>query len=150
MGLAVSFVRRTIVLASALTHDTLTDDECRLTLYGLCPLDGFTNLCSVVSVDFLHGPTQCAILGSGVFVHHFLGLGRELDVVGVVEHNEVVESEHTCDACTALADFLFDATIRDVCVDGFLVECGVAGMCSEELGSDGSSDGEHMTLSEWT
>ena len=94
MGLAVSLVRRTVVLQGTLTHDTLTDDESWLALDSLSLLDSLANLSSVVTVNLDYFPTESTILGSCIFVHDILCLCRELDVVRVIEHYEVVKSEN--------------------------------------------------------
>ena len=102
MCLAVALVAASVFLQGTLTHDALTDDECGLALHGLCLLDGGTNLCSIVTIDFLHVPTQRTILHGGVLVHDFLGFGRKLDVIRVIEHDEVVQSQCACNAGSAL------------------------------------------------
>ena len=94
MGLAVGLIRRTVGLESTLTHDTLTDDEGGLAFYLLCLVESLANLIDVVTVDLEYLPTKSTILGGCVLVHNFLGLGRELDVVAVVEHDEVVKTEN--------------------------------------------------------
>ena len=102
MGLAVCLVGRSVCLQSTLTHDALTDDECRLALYFLCLVESLADLVNVVTVDLKYLPTQCAILGCSVLVHHLLCLGGELDVVAVVEHNEVVKAKNRCYASGTL------------------------------------------------
>ena len=52
--------------------------------------------------SFDYVPVPSAILGSGVFGSNGLNLGRELDVVAVVEHDEVVQSEISCKTACAL------------------------------------------------
>ena len=150
MGLAVGLVRRTVGLQGTLTHYTLTDDEGRLALYLLCLVESLANLVNVVAVDFEYLPAKSTILCSCVLVHDILGLSRELDIVAVVEHDEVVQAEHRGDAGCTLRDFFLNATIRDVGIDSLLVEGGVAGMSGKELGCYGSTYSEDMTLSERT
>ena len=96
MGLAVSFVRSTISLQSSLTHNALTDDEGWLAFYLLCSIKSLTNLVYIVTADFDNFPSECTILSCRIFVHNVLSLSRELNVVRVVEHDEVVETESTC------------------------------------------------------
>ncbi len=150
MSLAVALVGRTVCLESTLTHDGLADDEGRLTLNRFCSVDSLADSSHIVSVDFEYFPTECTILGSSVLVHHDSSFCRELDVVGVVEHDDVVESEVCSYTTCALRDFLFDTAIRDVDIDGFLCKARIASVGSEELSSDGCTDAVRMALSERT
>ena len=136
--------------AGALAHDALADDEGGLALHGLGLLDGGADLGGVVAVDDLHVPTEGAVLGGRVLIHDDLGLRGELDVVGVVEHHEVVQTQRTGDTGSALGDFLLHATVGDVGVDGFLREARVAGVGSQELGGDGGAHGVGVALAEGT
>ena len=150
MSLAVGLVRCAVSLERTLTHDALTDDEGWLALHSLCLVESGTNLSSVVTYDLNDFPTECTILSSSVLSHHFLRLSRKLDVVGVVEHDEVVETENGSDTSSALRNLFLNATIRDVSVDGLLSESWVASVSSQELGCDGSTNSEHVTLTERT
>ena len=100
--LAVGLVRSAVSLEGTLTHDALTDDEGRLAFYLLCSLDGRTDLGCIVTIDFDDLPALCAVLGSSVLSHYLLGLGRELDVVAVIEHDEVVQAQHAGDTGSTL------------------------------------------------
>ena len=81
MSLAVTFIRRTVGLQSALTHDTLTDNQCRFANYSFSSFDSLTDFSSIVTIDFNHFPTEGTILGSCIFVHYFSSFSRKLDVV---------------------------------------------------------------------
>ena len=94
MSLAVGLVRRTVGLEGSLTHDTLTDDEGRFAFHLLSLVESLANLIDIITIDLEYLPTKCTILGGCVLVHNLLGLGRELDVVAVVEHDEVVKTEN--------------------------------------------------------
>ena len=96
MGLAVSFVRSTVSLQSTLTHNALTDDEGWLAFYLLSSIESLTNLVYIVAADFDDFPSESTVLSCCIFVHNVLSLCRELDVVRVVEHDEVVETESSC------------------------------------------------------
>ena len=150
MSLAVGLVRSTVSLEGTLTHDALTDDEGWLAFHLLSLVESSTNLCSVVTNDFNHFPTESTILCSSILCHNFLSLSRKLNVVRVIEHDEVVKTENGSDTCTALRNLFLHTTIRDVSVDGFLSESWVASVSSQELGSDGSTNGENVTLTKRT
>ena len=102
VGLAVGLVRRTVSLQGTLAHDALTDDEGWLAFYLLCLVESLADLVDIVAVDFEYLPAKSTILGCCVLVHDVLGLGRELDVVAVVEHDEVVQTEHRSYTCSTL------------------------------------------------
>ena len=150
MSLAVSLVRSTVSLEGTLTHDTLTDDESWLALNSLSLLDSSTNLSSVVTVDLDNLPVLSAILSSSILVHNLLSLCRELDVIAVIEHDEVVKTEVTSDTSSTLRNLLLNTTVRDICVDSLLCECWVACVLSKELSSDSSTNSVSVTLTERT
>ena len=99
---AVVLVAATIGLEGSLTHYGLTDDEGGA--LGLCLSldDGCTDLVGVVTVDRDNLPVPCLVLLGYVFACYLVTCGRELDVVAVVEHDEVVQTEGTGDAACAL------------------------------------------------
>ena len=148
MGLAVALIAGAVLLERALAHDGLADDECGLASDGLGLLDGSADLGSIVAVDLEDLPAECAVLGCGVLVHHLGGLGAELDVIAVIEHHDVVQTQCACDAGCSLRDLLLHAAVGDVDVDGLLGEGGVAGVRGQELGSDGSTDAEGVALTQ--
>ena len=76
----------------ALTHNGMTDNECRLLCRSVSSGQSLANLVDIVSIDIQHLPTPSAILHCNILVVHLITLGRELNIVGIVEHNEVVES----------------------------------------------------------
>ena len=146
--LATVLVAGAIGLQSALAHHAFADDECRLVLHSLSLLDGTAYLLHIVAVNLYHLPLQCAVLGGSILVHHHIGLGGELYVVGIIEHDEVVQSQRSCYACSTHAYLLLYASIADIGIDGLLAEGRIAGACSQELGGNGSTYCVGMTLSQ--
>ena len=95
------FEAAAVCFYGSFSHDGLTDDQGRAFFleFGFC--QGGTDLGGVVACDGDHTPAPCRIFGGYIFFGHFAGLGRELDAVGVVEHDQVVESEVArCTACS--------------------------------------------------
>ena len=76
VSLAVALVGRTVCLESTLTHDGLTNDEGWLAYNSLSSVDSLADSSYIVSVDFEYFPTECAILGSSVLVHHNSSFGK--------------------------------------------------------------------------
>ena len=69
-----------------------------------------------------------------VFNGHIFRFGRKLDVVGVIEHNQIVQTQCTGNASGTLRNFFMDTTVGDVSIDCLvhhLVEPGF-----EEFGSN--------------
>ena len=120
VGGAVALVAAAISLAGTLSHNAVADDERRALLLCLCVADGLTNLIDVVTVNLLDVPAPRLILLGRVLAGHNVSTGRELDVVGVVEHDEVVESQVTGNASGTLRNLLLYATVRDVGIDGLV------------------------------
>ena len=75
---------------------------------------------------------------------HFLGFSGELYVVGIIEHDEVIQSQRAGNAACALGYFFLDAAIRDVGVDGLRHHFGET--CLQEFGGDGSTYGKGVSL----
>ena len=124
----------------------MANDEGGLATDLLCCIKSLANLCNVVSVNTEHFPTQCTILCSGILVCYHAGLGGKLNVVCIIEHYKIVQSQCAGNTCCTLRDFLLNATVGNVCVDGLLLECGVAGACIKALGCNGSTNGIGVPL----
>ena len=148
--LAVMFVRGIVVLAGTFTHDTLTDNQRRTLFFCFGCIQRFANLFAVVTVDFNDVPVPCTVFHGRVFGRYILGFGRKLDVVGVVEHDQVVQTEAACNTACALGDFFLNASVGNICVDSLFGKSRITGTCGQELGSDGGTYGKHVSLSQRT
>ncbi len=148
VGSAVALIRRAVGLAGTLAHDAVADNQARTLLLSLSLTDSLANLVDIVAVDLLYIPSPGLILLGGVLAGDHLGAGRELDVVGIVEHDEVVESQVAGDAACALRNLLLHAAVGDVGVDGLIHH--VAQTSLEEFGCDGSTHGKGVALAQRT
>ena len=93
VGLYAVLVAGAVGLQRTFPHDCVPDDE-RWMAVGLLRLfERLTNLVGVVAVDGQYVPAPRAVFHCGVLVHDILALGGELNLVGVVEHDEVVKTE---------------------------------------------------------
>ena len=146
VGLAVALIAGVIVLAGTLAHDAVPDDERGTLGLGLRLAEGFTNLVAVVAVYLLDKPSPRLIFLGRVFHGHHLGLCGELDVVGIIEHDEVVEAQCAGDAACALRDFLLHAAVGDVGIDGLAHHVAQTGL--EKFGGDGGTHGKRVPLSQ--
>ena len=70
----------------------MADDQAWTIGFLLSILDGFANQVNVVTIDLLYVPSPCFVFLGGILIGHHFGLGGELDIVGIIEHDEVVES----------------------------------------------------------
>ena len=114
MGLDVVLVAGPVGLERAFGHDRMANDEDRALLLLLGHGKGLANLVGIIAVDLDDAPSPSLILHSHVLGIDDVALGRELDLVGVVEHDEVVQAQRTGNAAHALADLLLHSTIADV------------------------------------
>ena len=130
----------------ALAHDGFTDDDCRLVLLGDCGIESGPESGQISAVDFQYIPTPGAVLGGGVFGSNIIGDCGELDVVGVVEHHQVVQSQLAGDTAGTLGNFLLDAAIGDE--SEVIMSHPVTEPACEELVGDGRTDGEYMALAQ--
>ena len=145
MGLAVALVAGTVSLDGALTHDTLTDNQGWLALGNLGDIQCAANLLHVVTVDFDHIPAPGTILGCSIFCSYHLTLGRKLDIVGIVEHDEVIQAQSAGNTACALRNLLLDATVGNISVD-LVIHHLLAQQSSQMLLSNGSTDSVSVTL----
>ena len=106
-------------------------------------------LVGVVAVDGQHVPSPSAVFLLSVFVHHHATLCRELYVVGVVEHDKVVEFQHSSDASCALRNLLLYAAIRDVGIY-LVLHHGATKTCLQELLGNSGTYSEGVALSKRT
>ena len=111
------FVVALVCTHSTLTHDRVTDDQGRTGCFGFrfgqCPAD-FRHIVSVDRDDF---PAPCFVFHGYVFSRHFAyGCGK-LDVVGIVEHDQVVQSQRTGNTSGSLGNLFLDATVGNICIN---------------------------------
>ena len=75
------------------THDGTTDDQGRTLGFGFRFVQSLAYFIYIVSVDADHFPTPCFIFHSDIFSRYFFYGCRKLDVVGVVKHDQVIQSQ---------------------------------------------------------
>ena len=148
MGRNLILERRAIGGNSTLTHDRLTHDDRRTLGLGIGSYEGCTDLVDVVAIYGDHVPIPSLILHLDVLRINLVHLGRELDVVRVVVHDEVREAQVTGDAAYTLRDLLLNGTIRNVGVG--LVSHPLAKASHHEALGNRSTEGDGMTLTQGT
>ena len=113
---------------------------------GRCLVQGVADGIRVVSVNSDSLPSPGFVFQGSVFGGDILGFSGELYVVGVIEHDEIIQSQCACNAAGALGDFFLDAAVGDVGVDGLGHHFGEAGF--QEFGGDGGTYGKGVPLSQ--
>ena len=149
VSLDIVLIACTISFQGTLTHHCVTDNDCRTLGFFLSGIESLANLVDVITVYLDYVPAPSLVLGTGVLTHDNAALGRELDVVRVIEHYKVVESEVSGYTTNALANLFLNAAIRDVSVD-LVLHDGLAETSLKELLSNGSTSCDGMTLSQRT
>ena len=146
-------VRRDLVLVArsvggygALAHRRAADDERRTLRLGIGGDERSAELVDVVSVDRQHVPAPRLVLHRHVLAVHLVDLGRELDVVRIVVHDEVRKPQVTGDAAHALRDLLLDGAVRDVGIG--LVRHPLAEARRHEAFGDGCAQRHGMPLTQ--
>ena len=145
---AVGFIAAAVCLACTFTHNRFTDNQCRAFFFSLCFFDCCADFVRIITVDAKYVPSPCFIFHGSIFNGYIFRFSRKLDIVGVIEHNQVVQSQCTGNTSGTLRDFFLDTTVRDVSIDCLihhLVETGF-----QEFGSDGSTHSESVSLSQRT
>ena len=126
----------------------MSDDECRTFFFFLCHFQGLTDFCCIVAVDGDDLPSPGFIFFGCIFVGYFIHFGRKLDIIRVIEHDQVSESECTGNTSCTLGDLFLNATVRDESI-------GLVGHPFTETGyqktfGDSCSDGHGMSLTQRT
>ena len=107
-------IRRAVGGYRAFAHHRAADDDRRTLGLGTCRAERGADLVDRLSVDVEHVPAPGLVFGAHVLGVHLVDLGRELDVVRVVVHDQVRQSQMTCDAAHALRNLLLHGAVRDV------------------------------------
>ena len=149
VSIDASLVACAVCAESTLTHYGLTDDEGRAILLLLGSIESLTNLSHVVTIDLDDIPAPSLVLHLCILVHYNATLCRELDVVRIVEHDKVVQTEVTSDTTNTLRDFLLYSTIRNICVN-LVLHHSRTQTSLEELLCNSCTSCEGMTLTERT
>ena len=141
---AVVFVAAAVGLAGTLTHDGLADDEGGLALHLADLIEGAAYLVGVVTVDDYNFPAPGFVFLGDIFAGYGACGSGELYVVGVVEHDEVVEPEVTCQTAGTLRNLFLHTAVGDVGIYRLVHHFAETGF--EELGGDGGTYGIGVTL----
>ena len=102
MCTAVELVAAAVGTACSLAHYGVTDDEGGALFLCLCLGEGSADSVAVVTVDGDDLPAPSLVLLCCVLEHNLIAACRELDLVSIVEHDQVVELEVTCQAACTL------------------------------------------------
>ena len=91
-GLDAASVVAVVGSAGTLAHHCMADDQ--RGAFALCfgLFQGLTNGVGVVAVNLYHTPAPSLVLTGGVLSRYLLGLGGELNIVGIIEHNQIIHA----------------------------------------------------------
>ena len=85
----ISLVAAAVCLAGTFTHYGMADNQRRTLFLSFgfvqCTADG------IGIVDLDHLPAPSFVFLAGIFDGHILCLGRKLNVVGIIEHDEIIQ-----------------------------------------------------------
>ena len=88
----IGFIAASIGFACTFTHRCFTDDQGRAFTFCFCLFEGSADGIGVVTVDFDYFPIPCLVFHGYVFCCDIFCFSRKLDVVGVVEHDQIIQS----------------------------------------------------------
>ena len=148
-------MRRNLVLEArsigrdrTLAHNRTADDKRRTLLLGIGGREGFADLLYVMAVDGDDVPAPRLVFHRYVLGIHLIDLGRKLNVVRIVVHDQIVHPQVAGDAAHALRHLLLDTAVGDVyvCLVGHpFTETGY-----QKTFGDSCSDGHGMSLTQRT
>ena len=117
-------------------------------MFGLSLVQGFADFGDIVSINRNHLPAPSLVFQSDILRIHFVHRGGELNIICIVEHDEVVQTQCAGDTTGSLRDFLLDAAVGNIRIDS--LSHHIAQTSFQELGSDCSTYGIRMPLSQRT
>ena len=146
MRIDTIFIVLPIRAYSTTTHDGLADDESGLPYRSLSFAKSLTDRFGTATIDLYDVPAPSLVLSSYIFAVDLLDGGRELDIIGVIVHNEVIKPKVPSDTTSPLRDLFLYSPVGDIGVDRLTHD--PAKTVSEELSCDGCPYGEGVTLAE--
>ena len=149
VGCAAVLVAAAVGLACALAHHGMANDEGGGVLYGLRLLKGAADLLNIIAVNLEYLPAPGLVFLCYILAGYILHLGRELDVVAVVEHNQVVQLQVASQTACALRNLFLDTAVGNVGIYGLVHHLLAQARC-QEFGCDGCAHGKGMALSQRT
>ena len=145
MSCAIGFVAATVCLTCPFTHNGVSDNQGRAFFFCFGLVKCHTDCIRVVTVNFDNIPSPCFIFFTGIFNGYIFSLGRKLDVVGIIEHDEIVQTECSGNTSGTLRNFFLNTTVRNIRVNGFIHHFFKTSF--HKFGSDGCTYSECMPLS---
>ena len=148
MRIHTIFIVLPIRAYSTTTHDGLADDESGLPYRSLGFAKSLTDRFGTATIDLDDVPAPSLVLSSYIFAVDLLDGSRELDIIGVIVHDEVVKPEVSSDTARTLRYLFLYPPVGDIGVDRLTHD--PAKTVGEELSCDGCPYGEGVTLAERT
>ena len=148
MCLDIMLVTCTVFLQGAFAHCRVANNECRSAFFLLGGTKCLAYFFRIVAVDGEDIPIPRPVLGGRVFGHDSTTLCRQLNVIGVIEHDKIVQSKRSGKTSDALGYFFLNAAIRNIGVY-LMLHDGPSQPCFQEFLRNGGTCGKGMSLSQW-
>ena len=140
------FERRTVGGNRAFSHRRFPDNQGRTVFLSFRCGQGFPDFFRVVSRDGNDQPAPGFVFHGYILAVDIVDLRGKLDVIGIVEHDQVVEAQVSGYTACALGYFFLNASIGDKCINRLVHHFAETGF--QEFGGDGRSHGIGVSLSE--
>ena len=148
MGVDSSLKRRAVGLDGLACHYRLAYDERRTLLLPVGRGERAGDSHWVGGIYLNHIPAPCTVFGSRILVSDLVNLSRELHIVAVVEHHEIVKAKLAGYAAGPLRDLLLHTAVGDICIG--LVRPHLAETSDQETLRDSAAYRHHVSLPERT
>ena len=145
---AIVFVTAPVCFTGTFPHHGFSDDEGGLSFYLLGLVERTAYSIGIVTVDSNDVPIPCLVFLGDIFTGYGIGSRRELYVVGVVEHDEVVETEVSCQTAGTLRNLFLHTAVGNIGIDRLIHD--IAQTRFQKLGGDSSPHSIGMSLSQRT
>ena len=143
------FVATTVSLQCSFRHNSPTDDKRRAAFFLVSSYKCFTDSVWIIAINLQHIPSPSTIFHASIFVHNHSTLSRKLNVISVIEHNKIVESQVSCQSSYLCTNTFLDTTVRDKGIN-LVLHHGMTKSCFKEFLSNCCTSSVGMALSKWT
>ncbi len=116
MGSALTLKAASVIFYSPQAHNGFAYNNCGPFAFRKGIIQGSPDFPRIVTVDRNHIPAPCIILFSGIFCSYSVSICRQLDIVGIIKHDEITQPKVTGNAAYTLRNLFLNTSVGNVCI----------------------------------